>query len=109
MFDGYLDSAAPDACGGFYDTGDLVRVDEQGHVGIGISPLLIRRNASCRYPAAVADAYRAVSWAYEHAVSLGGDPRRIVAAGDSAGGNRRIRCSAAESGDDSAVVTPPCC
>ncbi|WP_343960434.1 fatty acid--CoA ligase family protein [Pseudonocardia alaniniphila] len=32
MFDGYLDSAAPDACSGFYDTGDLVRVDERGHV-----------------------------------------------------------------------------
>ncbi|WP_433556870.1 class I adenylate-forming enzyme family protein [Pseudonocardia xinjiangensis] len=32
MFDGYLDSGAPDAGDGFYDTGDLVRVDERGHL-----------------------------------------------------------------------------
>jgi acetyl esterase len=40
-----------------------------------------------KYPAAVEDACRAVAWAREHAAGLGGDPDRIVVAGDSAGGN----------------------
>jgi acyl-CoA synthetase (AMP-forming)/AMP-acid ligase II len=32
MFGGYLDAEAPDAGGGFYDTGDLVCVDERDHL-----------------------------------------------------------------------------
>jgi acetyl esterase len=39
-----------------------------------------------RFPAAVDDAYTAVRWVYEHAERLGGDPRRVAVAGDSAGG-----------------------
>jgi acetyl esterase len=39
------------------------------------------------YPAAVEDAYAATHWAAEHGTSLGGDPRRLAVAGDSAGGN----------------------
>ncbi len=38
-------------------------------------------------PAAAEDAYSALVWAAENAVSLGADPERIITAGDSAGGN----------------------
>ena len=40
-----------------------------------------------RFPAAVDDSYAALAWAHEYAASIGGDPDRIVVAGDSAGGN----------------------
>ncbi len=39
------------------------------------------------WPAAVDDAYAALMWAEANALSLGGDPRWLVVAGDSAGGN----------------------
>lgn len=39
------------------------------------------------FPAAVEDAYAAVCWAADHAGELGADARRLIVAGDSAGGN----------------------
>lgn len=39
------------------------------------------------FPAAVEDAWAATRWAADHARSLGGDPGRLVVAGDSAGAN----------------------
>ncbi|KHL08390.1 acetyl esterase/lipase [Mumia flava] len=39
------------------------------------------------YPAAVLDAWAALDWVSTHAAEVGGDPDRIVVAGDSAGGN----------------------
>jgi acetyl esterase len=69
------------------DTHDgLCRILAAGVPAIVIS-VDYRLSPEHRYPAAVTDAYRAVAWAHKHAVSLGGDPERIVAAGDSAGGN----------------------
>jgi acetyl esterase len=40
-----------------------------------------------RFPAAVEDAWAATQWVAEHGRELGGDPSRLVLAGDSAGGN----------------------
>ncbi|RKT87165.1 acetyl esterase [Saccharopolyspora antimicrobica] len=40
-----------------------------------------------RAPAAAHDAYAALTWAAENARELGGDPDRLLIAGDSAGGN----------------------
>lgn len=40
-----------------------------------------------RYPAAHDDAFRAYRWALEHVEAFGGDPTRVIVAGESAGGN----------------------
>jgi acetyl esterase/lipase len=45
-----------------------------------------RKGPAHRFPAAQEDAVSAYRFALEHARELGGDPRRIVVAGDSAGG-----------------------
>lgn len=39
------------------------------------------------YPAALADTCDALNWVYRHAEAFGGDPDRIAAVGESAGGN----------------------
>jgi acetyl esterase len=39
------------------------------------------------FPAAVEDSYAVFEWAHEHYAELGADPARILAGGDSAGGN----------------------
>lgn len=39
-----------------------------------------------RYPAQIEDVYAGLEWTAKHAAELGGDPRRIVVAGASAGG-----------------------
>ena len=46
-----------------------------------------RKAPEARFPAAVEDAWASLAWAHEHGAGLGGDPRRLAVAGDSAGGN----------------------
>jgi acetyl esterase len=46
-----------------------------------------RRAPEHRYPAALDDAEAALRWVIDNAASLGGDVRRLVVTGDSAGGN----------------------
>lgn len=46
-----------------------------------------RRAPEHKHPTALLDCQAALAWAAAHAAELGGDPRRIVVTGDSAGGN----------------------
>jgi acetyl esterase len=55
-----------------------------GYLVFNISYRLAPRH---RYPAAIADAAAAYAWVVENAARYGGDPSRIVVAGESAGGN----------------------
>ncbi|MFI5783883.1 alpha/beta hydrolase [Nocardia sp. NPDC051570] len=78
-------------------------------LAVGISAIVIavdyRLSPEHKYPAAVEDAYRAVSWARTQAVSLGGDPERLVVAGDSAGGNlATVTCLRARDDDGPAIA-----
>lgn len=46
-----------------------------------------RQSPEAKFPAAVDDAYDALQYILTNAALLGGDPRRVVVAGESAGGN----------------------
>ncbi len=78
--------------GGGYVTGDL---DTQDMIARGLCAGAGAVTVSVDYrlapehpfPAAPEDAFAALRWAAEHAASLGGDPRRLALAGDSAGAN----------------------
>jgi acetyl esterase len=56
----------------------------RGYLVLNINYRLAPRHP---FPAAVEDACAALVWAMEHAADYGGDPRRLVLAGESAGAN----------------------
>jgi acetyl esterase len=56
-------------------------------LGLVVAVLDYRRAPKHRFPAAVDDTVHALEWLREHATDFGGDPRRLLVGGDSAGGN----------------------
>ncbi|RJP42014.1 MAG: alpha/beta hydrolase [Desulfobacteraceae bacterium] len=65
---------------------------DHGHVVFNVNYRLAPRHP---YPAALADVGRAYAWVVENAARYGGDPGRIIIAGESAGGNLTLAMAAA--------------
>jgi acetyl esterase len=78
--------------GGGWVIGDLDSADNMarflcGHVNCVVLSVDYRLAPEHIFPAAVDDSFAAVQWAVAHAGELGGDPKRVLVGGDSAGGN----------------------
>jgi acetyl esterase len=78
--------------GGGWVIGNLDSADNMArflckHVNCLVLSLDYRLAPEHIFPAAVDDCFEAVQWALAHAGELGGDPKRVLVGGDSAGGN----------------------
>ncbi len=78
--------------GGGFALGDLETHDSEcrllcRHAGLHVLAVEYRLAPENPFPAALDDARAAFRWAFEHALELGADPRRVAIGGDSAGGN----------------------
>jgi acetyl esterase len=69
------------------DTHDAVCRNLANIVGAVVLSVDYRLAPETPYPGGIEDAYAATVWAHEHAAELGGDPGRLVVAGDSSGAN----------------------
>jgi acetyl esterase len=69
------------------DTHDAVCRNMANMIDAVVLSVDYRLAPETRYPGGVEDAYAATCWAHAHAAELGGDPERLVVAGDSSGGN----------------------
>jgi len=95
--------------GGGWVIGDLDSADNISrflcrHVNCAVLSVEYRLAPEHVFPAAAEDAYAAVEWAMEHARELGGDPKRVLVGGDSAGGN--LAAVIAQMRRDKGVTTP---
>lgn len=70
-----------------YDASDRALAQGTGAVVVSVQYRLGPEN---RFPAAHDDANAAYTWLVQNAASLGGDPKRIALAGESAGGNLAV-------------------
>jgi acetyl esterase len=78
--------------GGGWVLGSVELSDESASLLAKTAPAVVvsvdyRLSPEHKFPAAPEDCYAAVVWASKNAKSLGGDPKRLVVCGDSAGGN----------------------
>jgi len=91
------DAPAPRPVIAFFHGGGFVICSVDTHDGLArrlanatgavVVSVEYRLAPEARCPAAADDCYAAAMWVHEHAPELGGDPARLVVAGDSAGGN----------------------
>lgn len=65
----------------------------QGYVVVSIDYTL---SGTSPFPAAVQDTFAAYAWVHEHVARYGGDPDRIVVAGESAGANLSLSLTVAQ-------------
>lgn len=78
--------------GGGFTLGDLDTTDHTArricrHLGALVVSCTYRLAPEHAFPMAFNDALAATKWVLAHVAALGGDPQRVVIAGDSAGGN----------------------
>lgn len=78
--------------GGGWVVGNIEVVDKPCRAladasGCVVASAQYRLAPETKFPGPVEDCYAVTRWLAEHAVDLGGDPGRLVVAGDSAGGN----------------------
>ncbi|MCW2990350.1 MAG: alpha/beta hydrolase family protein [Solirubrobacterales bacterium] len=69
------------------DTHDVVCRNLANMADAVVLSIDYRLSPETPYPGGLEDCYAATVWAHEHAAELGGDPTRLVVAGDSSGGN----------------------
>lgn len=81
--------------GGAWVLGDLGRYDRSARALANATGAIVvathyRQAPEHRFPAAHDDTFAAYRWTIDHARLLGGDPHRIVVAGEGAGGNMAL-------------------